>query len=116
MLQCRGFLLNFGVYHAAREALGLPFVWNPAVAFLARFMTCFALVIAVTKDLPDIEGDRLFGVETFATKMVVPPPVAPSPGPLRCCCCCCCCCCCNHCDIALARTTFYPTFIAPFAS
>jgi len=68
MLQVRGFLLNFGVYYAAREALGLSFEWNPAVAFMARFMTVFALVIAVTKDLPDIEGDKLFGVETFATK------------------------------------------------
>jgi hypothetical protein len=26
----RGFLLNFGVYYAAREALGLPFLWSPA--------------------------------------------------------------------------------------
>jgi len=29
-------------------------------------MTAFAAVIAVTKDLPDIEGDRKFNVETFA--------------------------------------------------
>lgn len=29
--QVRGFLLNFGVYHAARAALGLPFRWNPAI-------------------------------------------------------------------------------------
>ena len=27
----RGFLLNFGVYHAARAALGLPFAWNPSI-------------------------------------------------------------------------------------
>ena len=26
----RGLLLNFGVYYAAREALGLPFLWSPA--------------------------------------------------------------------------------------
>jgi hypothetical protein len=31
MLAVRGFLLNFGVYHAARAALGLPFVWNPSI-------------------------------------------------------------------------------------
>jgi len=29
--QVRGFLLNFGVYSAARAALGLPFRWNPAI-------------------------------------------------------------------------------------
>jgi len=65
----RGFLLNFGVYYAAREALSLPFKWSPAAAFIARFMTVFAMVIAATKDLPDIKGDKEYGVETFATRM-----------------------------------------------
>ncbi len=65
---CRGFLLNFGVYYATREALGKAFQWNPQVAFLARFMTVFGLVIAVTKDLPDIDGDRAGGIETFSTR------------------------------------------------
>ena len=45
----RGFLLNFGVYYAVREALMIPFVWNPVVAFISSFMTVFASVIAVTK-------------------------------------------------------------------
>ena len=65
---CRGFLLNFGVYYATREALGQAFRWSPPVAFLARFMTCYAAVIAVTKDLPDIEGDRKGGIQTFAMR------------------------------------------------
>ncbi|CAM9748531.1 unnamed protein product [Chrysoparadoxa australica] len=75
----RGFLLNFGVYYAVKEALGQSFSWNPAVIFLARFMTVFAGVIAVTKDLPDTEGDRfvsncptacsrMYNVSTFATR------------------------------------------------
>ena len=34
-------------------------------------MTLFATVIALTKDLPDIEGDRQFGIDTFATRMGV---------------------------------------------
>merc|ERR1719424_1306928 len=68
---CRGFLLNFGVYHAATEALGRPFAWSPGVAFIARFMTVFAAVIAVTKDLPDVVGDRATGVETLATRVGV---------------------------------------------
>ena len=46
---CRGFLLNFGVYYATREALGLAFQWSSPVSFLARFMTVYAGVIAVTK-------------------------------------------------------------------
>jgi homogentisate solanesyltransferase len=55
----RGFLLNFGVYYAVKDAIGAPFAWSPKVAFIARFMTIFATVIAVTKDLPDIEGDKV---------------------------------------------------------
>jgi len=66
---CRGFLLNFGVYYATREALGLAFTWSPPVGFLARFMTVYAAVIAVTKDLPDIEGDKKGGIETFAMRV-----------------------------------------------
>lgn len=34
-------------------------------------MTIFATVIAITKDLPDVEGDRKFGIETFATRLGV---------------------------------------------
>ncbi|KAH7554228.1 hypothetical protein ACOSP7_028686 [Xanthoceras sorbifolium] len=67
----RGFLLNFGVYYATRAALGLPFEWNAPVAFITTFVTLFALVIAVTKDLPDVEGDRKFQISTFATKLGV---------------------------------------------
>lgn len=65
---CRGFLLNFGVYYATREALGLGWMWSAPVAFLARFMTVYAAVIAVTKDLGDIEGDRKGGIDTFASR------------------------------------------------
>eukprot|EP01041_Mallomonas_annulata_P013329 gene13329-28236_t len=64
----RGFLLNFGVYYAVREALQVEFKWNPVVMFIASFMTVFASVIAVTKDLPDIEGDVKYNISTFAAK------------------------------------------------
>ncbi|EXB29328.1 Homogentisate phytyltransferase 2 [Morus notabilis] len=67
----RGFLLNFGVYYATRAALGLTFEWSSPVAFITTFVTLFALVIAITKDLPDVEGDRKFKISTFATKLGV---------------------------------------------
>ncbi|CAI5516880.1 unnamed protein product [Closterium sp. Naga37s-1] len=67
----RGFLLNFGVYYATRAALGLPFAWSPSIVFITCFVTLFATVIAITKDLPDIEGDRQFKIETFATRLGV---------------------------------------------
>jgi len=52
----RGFLLNFGVYYDVKDAIGVSFSWSPKVSFIGRFMTGFATVIAVTKDIPDIEG------------------------------------------------------------
>uniref|UniRef100_N1QXU2 Digeranylgeranylglyceryl phosphate synthase n=1 Tax=Aegilops tauschii TaxID=37682 RepID=N1QXU2_AEGTA len=70
-LQVRGFLLNFGVYYATRAALGLTFQWSSPVAFITCFVTVFALVIAITKDLPDVEGDRKFQISTLATKLGV---------------------------------------------
>lgn len=63
----RGFLLNFGVYHATKSALKVPFAWSPPIIFLAAFMTVFATVIALSKDLPDVKGDREEGVPTFAS-------------------------------------------------
>lgn len=67
----RGFLLNFGVYYATRAALGQPFQWSPSISFITVFVTLFATVIAITKDLPDVEGDRQYGIETFATRLGV---------------------------------------------
>eukprot|EP01036_Dinobryon_divergens_P028962 gene28962-38000_t len=49
----------------------IPFVWNPVVAFISSFMTVFASVIAVTKDLPDIEGDKKYNISTFASSFGV---------------------------------------------
>lgn len=82
----RGFLLNFGVYYAVKDAISpimnnvaavggvassSAFSWSPKVAFIARFMTTFASVIAVTKDLPDVDGDREYNISTFATQLGV---------------------------------------------
>ena len=62
----RGFLLNFGVYYAVKDAVGAAFSWSPKVSFIARFMTLFATVIAITKDLPDVEGDKVRSFPTFS--------------------------------------------------
>ncbi|BBN02446.1 homogentisate solanesyltransferase [Marchantia polymorpha subsp. ruderalis] len=67
----RGFLLNFGVYHATVAALSLPFKFSPAIIFITGFVTVFAIVIAITKDLADVEGDRRFGQRTFASRLGV---------------------------------------------
>eukprot|EP00803_Ostreobium_quekettii_P001340 evm.model.scf_73.14 EVM.evm.TU.scf_73.14 scf_73:132615-135624(+) len=67
----RGVLLNFGVYYATRAALRLPFEWSPAIGFITVFVTVFAAVIAITKDLTDVKGDLRFRIKTFATELGV---------------------------------------------
>jgi len=67
----RGLLLNVGRHHAASTALGLAISWPAQVCFIAAFMTVFATVIAVAKDLPDVEGDIKYGVKTLASSLGV---------------------------------------------
>jgi len=67
----RGFLLNFGVYYATRAALGISFSWSAPAVFITCFMSVFATVIAVTKDLPDVQGDKENQIETFSTRFGV---------------------------------------------
>nr|KYP73989.1 hypothetical protein KK1_006657 [Cajanus cajan] len=44
--------------------------FSPMV-FITTFVTFFALDIAITKDLPDVEGDHKYQISTFATKLGV---------------------------------------------
>ena len=46
---------------------------DPHVAcrFITSFVTVFATVIAITKDLPDVEGDLKYNIKTFATQLGV---------------------------------------------
>ena len=39
--------------------------------FVTCFVTVFATVIAITKDLPDVEGDRKYNIDTLATRLGV---------------------------------------------
>lgn len=39
--------------------------------FITCFVTMFATVIAITKDLPDVEGDLANNITTFATRLGV---------------------------------------------
>mmetsp|Transcript_72861 Transcript_72861/g.126477 ORF Transcript_72861/g.126477 Transcript_72861/m.126477 type:complete len:509 (+) Transcript_72861:95-1621(+) len=65
----RGFLLNFIVYYAALAAMHQSPAWSPTILFATCFATCFSVVIALGKDLPDIEGDRTYGVRSFAVRL-----------------------------------------------
>lgn len=42
--------------------------WHVTCRFVTSFVTVFATVIAITKDLPDVEGDRRYNIDTLATR------------------------------------------------
>lgn len=66
----RGFVSNIGLYlhfHWVLEPeTAVP--W-PFVLLLAFFFFGFGLVIALYKDIPDLAGDRQFGIRTFTVRM-----------------------------------------------
>jgi homogentisate phytyltransferase/homogentisate geranylgeranyltransferase len=66
----RGFVANVGLflhYHSQLSpASAIP--W-PLVAGLAVFFFGFGLAIAIYKDIPDLLGDRQFGIRTLSVRL-----------------------------------------------
>lgn len=66
ILTVRGVIVNLGLFlhygdkFDGREALN-PYVWT-----LTLFILLFTVAIAIFKDVPDLEGDRQFNINTFS--------------------------------------------------
>ena len=71
-LQC---LWSYQISSAKNTSLYAYIVASHSFAGVCRFVTCFvtvfATVIAITKDLPDVEGDRKYNIDTLATRLGV---------------------------------------------
>lgn len=68
----RGWVVNIGLYAAFRtlaEGCRDPTIFSPELLALVAFITLFGLVIAVFKDIPDMEGDRQFQILTFSLQL-----------------------------------------------
>ena len=65
ILTVRGIIVNLGLFlhygskFDARETLN-PYVWT-----LTLFILLFTVAIAIFKDVPDLEGDRQYNINTF---------------------------------------------------
>ncbi|RYR30253.1 hypothetical protein Ahy_B01g055066 isoform E [Arachis hypogaea] len=46
-----------------------PVVFSRPLIFATAFMSFFSVVIALFKDIPDIEGDRIFGIQSFSVRL-----------------------------------------------
>lgn len=67
----RGLISNLGVFLHFRSIMtGVIHIPFSIIAF-ALFNFCFAIVIALMKDTPDLIGDKLYGVRTLAVRIGV---------------------------------------------
>lgn len=65
----RGLVVNLGIYWYFRSLVGLPPRLDPAIVCLCLFVTVFTFVIALFKDIPDMEGDQRFNISTFSLRL-----------------------------------------------
>jgi homogentisate phytyltransferase/homogentisate geranylgeranyltransferase len=69
ILAVRGAVVNLGLFLHYRQQLGSPLVIPPHVWVLTGFILVFSIGIALFKDIPDIEGDRRYGISTFSVRL-----------------------------------------------
>ncbi|WP_052050690.1 homogentisate phytyltransferase [Leptolyngbya sp. KIOST-1] len=69
ILAVRGAIVNLGLFLHGSDRLGLPFTVPGRVWALTGFILLFSIAIALFKDIPDIEGDRRYGIRTLSLKL-----------------------------------------------
>lgn len=61
----RGIVVNLGLFlHFSQKLRGQEFL-NPYVWTLTLFILLFTVAIAIFKDVPDLEGDKIYNINTF---------------------------------------------------
>ena len=65
----RGAIVNLGLFLHFSWVLGVGGGIPPAVWTLTLFIFGFAFAIAIFKDIPDMEGDRLYNISTFTLRL-----------------------------------------------
>ncbi|MEH1837657.1 MAG: homogentisate phytyltransferase [Nostoc sp.] len=65
----RGTIVNLGLYLHYTWVLKQSQVIPPVVWALTLFILVFTFAIAIFKDIPDMEGDRLYNISTFTIKL-----------------------------------------------
>ena len=65
----RGVIVNLGLFLHIQDKLGASPYIPPTVWTLTLFILVFTWAIALLKDIPDLEGDRLYQISTFALRL-----------------------------------------------
>lgn len=65
----RGLIVNIGIYLHFNYILSGKISLSPRILALTAFMFGVSLLIAWFKDIPDVEGDRIYKIRTFAIRL-----------------------------------------------
>ncbi|KAL2465780.1 Homogentisate phytyltransferase 1 [Abeliophyllum distichum] len=55
--------------HIQMHVFGRPVVFSKSLVFATAFMSFFSVVIALFKDIPDIVGDKIYGIRSFTVRL-----------------------------------------------
>jgi len=69
----RGMIVNLGLFLHFNQRLGNPTHVPPTVWALTLFVLVFTTAIAILKDIPDLEGDRRYQINTFTIRLGAKP-------------------------------------------
>ncbi|CAK9169407.1 unnamed protein product [Ilex paraguariensis] len=72
ILAVRAVIVQIAFYlHMQTFVYGRSAVFSKPVIFATAFMSFFSVVIALFKDIPDIVGDRIYGIQSFTVRLGV---------------------------------------------
>lgn len=70
ILAVRAVIVQMAFYlHIQTHVYGRPAVFSKPLIFATAFMSFFSVVIALFKDIPDIVGDKIFGIRSFTVRL-----------------------------------------------
>ncbi|XP_010548611.1 PREDICTED: homogentisate phytyltransferase 1, chloroplastic isoform X2 [Tarenaya hassleriana] len=70
ILAVRAVIVQIAFYlHIQCHVFGRPALFTRPLIFATAFMSFFSVVIALFKDIPDIEGDKIFGIRSFSVTL-----------------------------------------------
>ncbi|KAK8455698.1 hypothetical protein SEVIR_4G207600v4 [Setaria viridis] len=70
ILVVRAILVQLAFFtHMQQHVLKRPFTPTRSVVFATLFMCCFSAVIALFKDIPDVDGDGDFGIKSLSVQL-----------------------------------------------
>ncbi|XP_019232226.1 PREDICTED: homogentisate geranylgeranyltransferase-like isoform X2 [Nicotiana attenuata] len=65
----RAIVVQFAFFAHIQYVLLRPMLYTRSLVFAVTFMCIFTSVIALFKDIPDVDGDRDFGIQSFSVRL-----------------------------------------------